>query len=374
MVDHQEETVEAEVPEYLRKLRQNDRSIESTILFLDVNDEPFAEATAQALHNNEFVKEVYVIVNIHTRPQRWGDLFNELSTRQNTDHVILIDNTPKNIADRQRIVEISKPIYDAILRNSAVQKISLSIGISGEVLSSYLAAATSLLALNFNTFDIEAAEIPAVAAALGRHNNLRVIYMSCSGATLALMQSFVSKKTKLPCLSFRMNSVSMEQPILPAFLRALCQLKPTHAFFRRIESQAVFLQLTNAIPNLQTATLDIMCEHFNGWNIAEAKREFLAAVKRNFDVRTVRCKSDDATVFLEAADVATLDFYGERNERFAAWVEKPETVPRDLWPLALKLAIEAGKTSLFQSLHSVAPEVASSNRSLKKRKRPSDSE
>jgi len=66
-----------------------------------------------------------------------------------------------------------------------------------------------------------------------------------------------------------------------------------------------------------------------------------------------------------------LAFCFDRNNQLAKWIQNPSSIPKLLWPLALKLAREAGKELLYGILHPVAPEYGVSERSRKrKRKRP----
>lgn len=360
-------------PDYLIELQRNDPANTSVFISLHPEDEPHANAVARALDRNEFVDEIYLVLNIHTRPRLWRALCQVLAEREKNDNVILIDNTPDIILaaghNRQTVVDVSAPFFRAMQQNSHVHKVSLSVSLSGDVLGAFLdATATSLVALNFHSFEIDETDIPAVARALKRHSALKVLYMSCCATTLQLLGECVKiKDFFLECLSFRMNDDSLDQTVLPQVLQTASKLKLQHIFFRRVQSQAAFREITNAIPTFQMNNLDIAGD-VTGWNVAETKQRFFAALKRNFCLRKVRCDSE-VTEFITEIDERKVDFYMNRNVKLAEWVVNPSLVPKNLWPHALKLAVEAGYESLYRSLHAVAPEAGSSKRS-RKRKRP----
>ena len=65
-----------------------------------------------------------------------------------------------------------------------------------------------------------------------------------------------------------------------------------------------------------------------------------------------------------------LEFYLDRNKRLAQWVATPDTIPDNLRPDALGLAMEAGEETLYRSLQAVlGNEIVSA---LGKRKRQVD--
>lgn len=81
------------------------------------------------------------------------------------------------------------------------------------------------------------------------------------------------------------------------------------------------------------------------WDFTNAEKvERLEALKRNFSLLSVESSS------LDEAEKARLQFFLDRNTCLAQWVENPLTVPHRLWLEAMKVAMEAGEATLFQSL------------------------
>jgi len=72
----------------------------------------------------------------------------------------------------------------------------------------------------------------------------------------------------------------------------------------------------------------------------EQSTNLLEAFKGNYILQKVQCMG------LETQ----LEFCLNRNRKLAEWTENPKLVPRDLWPDAIKLALEAGRESLYLSL------------------------
>ena len=359
------------VPDYLTDLVRNDPAYTSVFLSLLPDDEPHASAVALALDRNDHVDEIYLVLNVQTRPSRWRALLQVMARRVKNDNVILIDNTPDSLVEdlRLEIVAVSAPFFEAMQQNPHTLKVSLSVCLSKEVLCKFLNATTgSLVALNFHLFNIDAADIPDVAQALDRHESIKVLYMSCCRNTLKLLLEFVQRKTLLECLSFRMNDESLDETVLPQVLEAASKVHLHHIFFRRIQSEAVFREINAIIPKFRMPNLDIGCE-VAGWNVTALKQKLKAAVRKNFCLRKVRCDSNLATEFLNYFDRLVVQSCMRRNSKLADWTENPCLLPRKLWPYALQLASQAGPEALFQSLHSVAPEMGYFQRS-RKRKRP----
>jgi hypothetical protein len=361
---------DASIPDFLTELLRNDSSFTSVFISLLPEDEVHAIAIAGALDRNDHVDEIYLVLNVQTRPSRWRALLRVMETREKNDNVILIDNTPERLAVEMRsnIVAISAPFFEAMQRNKKTQKVSLSVGLSKEVLGAFLDATTgSLVALNFHSFDLDAADIPDVAKAIDRHESIKVLYMGCCNTTLQLLLSFVTCNSFFECLSFRMNDDSLDAAVLSQVLETTAKLKLHHIFFRRVQAETVFRAINDIIPKFTMQNLDIGCE-VSGWNVTEAKQQLKAAVKKNFCLQKVRCYSERPEL-LNLADMMKLNFYTNRNNLLSEWIENPSTIPKTLWPNALRLAVEAGYGPLYRSLHAVAPETGLSKRS-RKRKRP----
>lgn len=74
------------------------------------------------------------------------------------------------------------------------------------------------------------------------------------------------------------------------------------------------------------------------------KQDMMQLLKHNLSLQLASISNFDDD------DNDTLQPYLDRNKRLAGWIENPASVPRHLWPEALKLAMVAGKNALFQSL------------------------
>ena len=105
------------------------------------------------------------------------------------------------------------------------------------------------------------------------------------------------------------------------------------------------------------------------------KQDLLEALKNNYSLRSVKGRVKDVFSFNDDAlfnddDESRLRNYADRNARLAEWVDSPATVPRYLWPEAMKLAMEAGEGSLFCSLRALSGSNIGSTPGRRKRKRP----
>ena len=87
------------VPDYLTDLVRNDPAYTSVFLSLLPDDEPHASAVALALDRNDHVDEIYLVLNVQTRPSRWRALLQVMARRVKNDNVILIDNTPDSLVE-----------------------------------------------------------------------------------------------------------------------------------------------------------------------------------------------------------------------------------------------------------------------------------
>jgi len=80
------------------------------------------------------------------------------------------------------------------------------------------------------------------------------------------------------------------------------------------------------------------------------KQDLVEAVKRNFSLLSLESNIlDDDPVFR-----ARIQFYLDRNARLEQWIQNPASVPRELWPEAMKLALDAGHGILYAFLRALA--------------------
>jgi len=91
----------------------------------------------------------------------------------------------------------------------------------------------------------------------------------------------------------------------------------------------------------------------------------LQALQRNFSLESASIESFDDD------DNERLQFYLDRNKRLAQWADSPLTVPKLLWPDAVKLAMQAGESTLYQTLLTLSGYAIGSMQGKRKRKRTS---
>lgn len=102
----------------------------------------------------------------------------------------------------------------------------------------------------------------------------------------------------------------------------------------------------------------------------EHERLLLEAFKRNFSFQSVKCNIAYNQPWFSGASRVRLASYLARNHKLVQWLENPKLVPRDLWPLAMTLALKAGMNSLYLSLLALSGEGVGLRQRGRKRKRP----
>lgn len=78
-------------------------------------------------------------------------------------------------------------------------------------------------------------------------------------------------------------------------------------------------------------------------------QDIVSSLARNYGILTVSISSS-SLLQLREPDEARLQKLLFRNARLLEWTQNPESVPRLLWPEALKMAMMAGKETLYRSL------------------------
>jgi len=105
----------------------------------------------------------------------------------------------------------------------------------------------------------------------------------------------------------------------------------------------------------------------------DQEERLLDTLQKNFNVQSVNLVQGDfrpEITWLSEANQIRLDFYLNRNRKLAQWIANPNLVPKELWPEAMKLAVEAGSESLYSSLQALAKLGNSLRERGRKRKRP----
>ena len=159
-------------------------------------------------------------------------------------------------------------------------------------------------------------------------------------------------------------------PTFGALLNAVGRSTVERFSIGNIYTEEKFQSLLSNLPTMKIKKLEI---HLNGGLGArgDRKQHILQAVKRNFNLRSLKASSAGRAFFTEE-DKMVLESYWSRNERLAQWVASPVTVPHLLWPDALGLALEAGEDTLYRSLQAVLGNEAGSALGQRKRKRQVD--
>ena len=350
-------------------LRRNDPAIDQMHIYLRLEND--AEL-ARAIEQNEHVTKIFLDLTGTRAGEDWGSLLRVIATREKLEYIAFMDHQNPQF---RRHEAAWTTVFHAIRRNTSILQFDLfNVKLSGAVLSSYLDDVPSNMeAFGMWHCDILPAEATLVAAALRRCTPLE--HLSLVGLNenvlLTCLQSLASNDT-LTALVLAFGASANYSGLFDALEKVEIE---TICFMQQEWTEEFFSQLTSRIPQFQATDLLVsLSSRYNRGDLAEAKDVFLAAVKRNFSLRTVSFEYKWAGMALsetlfDDADENRLAFYAERNERFAKWVENPASVPRHLWPEALRLALEAGNTPLWRSLQSVAPEVGDLQRK-RKRKRP----
>lgn len=155
------------------------------------------------------------------------------------------------------------------------------------------------------------------------------------------------------------------------FLKAVTESKLERLDFgtRSAEQLGVLIEY---IPAMKFTEMEL---HIDAPLLANTKTRLLQALSRNFRFLSMKVRdvSGHRNDMFDENDTQQLQGYLHRNERLDRWIKNPTSVPASLGPEALKLAVEAGETMLYQSLRHVlvsdnfAPAAQSNER---KRKRP----
>jgi len=129
--------------------------------------------------------------------------------------------------------------------------------------------------------------------------------------------------------------------------------------------------LEHAIPLLKVKELFL---YFKEESEEDQEERLMDSLKKNFNVQSVKLTRltymNENNNWLSKANQTQLDFFLNRNCKLAQWIEKPKLVPKELWPEAMKLALEAGAESLYLSLLSLSKLGTNLREQGRKRKRP----
>lgn len=222
---------------------------------------------------------------------------------------------------------------------------------------------------------VRSADLVRVSDALQKNNKIEYIALLQLPEShyLPIMKGLSNKVTPLRTMAISLKGIpSNTQAIFQAAakIRLLSTLSVQNVPFPGTASAS----LVKVIPKCQAKkfSVRILCSDTDA---SDAKQQLLVALKGNFSFRSVSFKYRPSLLreksdMLNAADRQLVQFYSDRNDLYAQWVENPTMLPESLWPEAL--ALPAGPEPLFRSLRSVLPKVAEKymqQRRGKKRKR-----
>lgn len=128
-------------------------------------------------------------------------------------------------------------------------------------------------------------------------------------------------------------------------------------------------ELCHKIPEMKIKEL-YMELHRNLDRLEDLAPAFLRALRRNFSIQSMDAYRGGRLLFEDAADEDKLAFFMSRNTRLADWVDNPTTIPQELWPQAMNLALQAGENVLFQCLRKLSGQALGFVQGKRKRKRP----
>lgn len=344
-------------------MRRNDQNVKKiTIDLQNYSDDDLATA----LEQNNHISDLRLKFAGSRTDADWSSLRRVIATREKLRRVEVNCPLRSNAAHLRQKEAFIRSFILAIQQNTYIKGFIVNGPFSRSLVASMSSfidnAPPALKLIGFQGDIADPENQQQLAAALQRNSNIAVVYLNVNDqCMLPILQSLSARKILLELLVIVFSSVETPRVILEVVSKI--RDKRLKIAGTRVAG-TVFPALPDKIPAFHCSKLDIIFLG-NATEIANVKPDILAALKRNFNLRRVRCTHHlDARLPLapvfDGADNSRLAFFFERNRLLAHWLQNPATVPQHLWPRALKLAQEAGRESLYQSLRKVAPEVGSS--------------
>jgi len=307
----------------VNNLQRNNPKVRS--ISIELHHEELDADLAQALQQNAFIQEV--ILHVGSSFEDWRLLRQVIETKDLAAVTVFPSPGAPPPADA-----LVLPFLEAAHANTTVDKIRLGrfSFVPGSEVFNYVCATEfgeKMLAI-YQCDMVDPIQREQGATALAASNIKRLQIWDCDAAfTYALLRKLGKHATNLKELELAHNIDRVA----------------------RCDEMVQFLQDTKTIQRF----------HLNwriGWGttIAALGQRLLSAIQQNFSLRSVTLLFQGWPLFCQATDQAQrLEFYGNRNERLAEWIEKPDVVRQELWPEALSMAQQAGPDALFKSLRSV---------------------
>jgi len=391
--------------ETLAELQQNDRPAEQSIMFSlfkrrsgnAPNSINYDEALSQALERNNTLRKIILVISPRlTFLDQWSSVLRVIGSGQGGNGIRTVCLAyPPNIFNRlahplpgededQRTETIARSIFQQIQSIPTLINVDLMVPVLPvTVLSSFLDNAPPLFhGLTLEKFSLQKSEdMNAFAAALERRNRIKPVFFQLPGfsvSTVELLSKLLKRDIPLNTVESAftfvmdegdMGDAALRRRILPLLLTFLSKLNIMVTHFLEIQSEEVFNEISTNIPiNLRGFKIEV--QGTNDWaSVADSKRSFMAALKRNIRLMSVEAEFSDGADFFNGAETRKVEFYANRNKRFFEWAKNPNTLPPNLWPIALQLAAEAGHSELYARLLSVSSDLGT-NKRKRKRKRP----
>lgn len=363
-------------------LQQNDPSVTNTFIFLFgglTNIERAAATMAEALQANKVVKKVTLGMSAKwTRVEQWIPLLRVLQTSGreggNVMMINLVDisEATEEERDPQRLMDTASSILQRVQGLATLKILSLSVPVSDDALKSFLETASPVLeTLHFGPMDFEVPDISSFAATMRHRHSVKpfTLMLPCSSSSLKLLQSFSAETS--PNLAFLMAEEPVDEDHVPQILDSISNIKSLDVLaFGNVKSQSVVHQLSTFLPKMKIKGLALHLQETERWTaILETKRNLVAALMGNFSLLKVDITAEGVIDFLDHSQHGKIAFGTERNTFLYRWVRRPQSVPKQLWPEAMRLASLSGHDQLFQSLLSIAPDLGVMRRRRKRKRR-----
>jgi len=325
-------------------------------------DADLAQALVENPHINTMVFQQYRGFSPRTH---FPALFQEISTRENLAHVVLMDyDYPDR---RQRCpASVATSTLEVIQQNPNVKRVQLQwLELSGQSVANLIDTAVSLYYLHLACCAIKPSEVSNMTAALNRSTSMEQLVLRDVKDTRMMLRILGGISLEIGA-SLKRLSMDMDASVnLLAICQAAAKVRIETLEFRVRFPGPQFTALVSVIPQMQAQGIVIVIIGDNtDTELIDAKAQILDAWEPNFDLSFVMVYRDitDTTIdgayevvpiFDNAVNVR-VEVLSQRNKRYAEWQKNPDTLPQELWYEALGLSLQAGRESLYQSLHNAA--------------------
>lgn len=398
----------------LHVLRRNDPAVTGVTVALHQELQNTDDrALARALAANEHVSEVVIVFrwtalfvgtvneNDNSLPaDGWPALRRVLSSKPSLRRIDL-DGTFGGLGEEDRLIlaparALLKLFFEAIQQNDFVTEMILGdLPLPGAETAALLESMSGLKFFGWFRCTLmdhpdghggqggehdgngKEEEAQALARALQRNENLEDLSLDCAEPCMLPVIQGLKLSKSLQCLHVCLVEGADNAP----FLEAASKFHNVEMLLiDEVDSELDFQAVLQVIPHLRMRALAIVPSgQLWNTNVEHHLTRTADALKRNFKLFSVEAQSG-SDVFLNESgnDTAALGRTNieyqiwrslRRSKLLADWIQHPGSLPKHLWPEALALARQAGEEMLWQGLLRVGPEIITTNRRSKKRKR-----